>query len=89
MNTERFIDTPAYDDGWTDGYYGYGRNEADEAYDAGYDQGQDDREQEIADAYRDDIEQGRHDEYLLSFDPVDQGYYDDDPNPYHGDYSEM
>ena len=21
--------------------------------------------------------------------PVEQGYYDDDPNPYHGDYSEM
>lgn len=20
---------------------------------------------------------------------VEQGYYDDDPNPYHGDYSEM
>ena len=29
-------------------------------------------------------------EYLaLYFSPVEQGYYDDDPNPYHGDYSEM
>lgn len=23
------------------------------------------------------------------YDPVEQGFYDDDPNPYHGDYSEM
>lgn len=23
------------------------------------------------------------------WDPVEQGMYDDDPNPYHGDYSEM
>jgi hypothetical protein len=23
------------------------------------------------------------------FDPIEQGMYDDDPNPYHGDYSEM
>lgn len=23
-----------------------------------------------------------------AFDPVEQGYYDDDPSPYNGDYSE-
>lgn len=27
-------------------------------------------------------------EYLALYFPVEQGYYDDDPNPYHGDYAE-
>jgi hypothetical protein len=26
---------------------------------------------------------------FFDYDPVEMGFYDDDPNPYHGDYSEM
>lgn len=28
-------------------------------------------------------------EYWAMYSPVEQGFYDDDPNPYAGDYSEM
>jgi hypothetical protein len=33
-----------------------------------------------------------HDDFVDSMEywnPIEQGMYDDDPNPYHGDYSEM
>lgn len=39
-----------------------------------------------------DAEQTAHDEWVDSMEywnPIEQGMYDDDPNPYHGDYSEM
>ncbi|HEV7948347.1 MAG TPA: hypothetical protein VGP24_01145 [Glaciihabitans sp.] len=36
-------------------------------------------------------EQSHHEadpEYMAMYSPVEQGFYDDDPNPYHGDYAE-
>ena len=42
------------------------------------------------DGYSEDEWRGLIDEAInRAWDPVEQGMYDDDPNPYHGDYSEM
>ena len=90
MADERFVDTPAYNAGWEAGYYGYMQADEDEAYLDGYRDGQMDAHDEQEAQRQADADQAAHDEWLLnSFDPVEQGFYDDDPNPYHGDYSEM
>lgn len=35
-------------------------------------------------------EEETHDDHDYDpWNPIEQGVYDDDPNPYHGDYSEM
>lgn len=86
MNIDQHTPDQASDDfarGREDGYMGYSRDEAgSEDYDAGYDAGE---RNFVADQ-----EQAAHDAYDYGFEgwdnPVEQGMYDDDPNPYHGDY---
>lgn len=69
-----------YERGMHDGYNGFTRNEfATEDYHAGYDAGNA--------QWHEDAQYEQNSGYDYS--DVEMGMYDDDPNPYHGDYSEM
>ena len=67
--------------GREDGYMGYSRHMTDnEDYDAGYAAG--------VQAYNDDVAEADAYDYGADdvWNPVEQGMYDDDPNPYFGTY---
>lgn len=41
------------------------------------------------DEFNQDDHDAEFDAWVAAYDsPVEQGFYDDDPNPYHGDYSD-
>lgn len=87
MNNDNVNDINAVLDAHTDGFMGYPMRSQDPDYVADYERGEADwHDQQQADreaAYADEYDYG------YDFNPVDQGYYDDDPSPYAGDYSEM
>lgn len=73
--------------GMKDGYMGEQPENDGEVYMAGYRAGEAQWEQEKADDR--EQEQAADDLAYNYWSEVEQGMYDDDPNPYHGDYSEM
>jgi hypothetical protein len=73
-----------FDFGLDDGYNGNNPRFNSDAYLAGFKAGQAQWDDEV----ENDRLREQYEDYYYSSD-VDMGMYDDDPNPYHGDYSEM
>lgn len=73
-----------YEQGLGDGYMGAPKvSDPSVTYLMGYEDGVANYENDRSGAYKDDYDFG------YEYDAVSQGYYDDDPSPYAGDYSEM